>query len=527
MKWTSGIVTATAAAFLILAVPSASAIDLQFTQVANRSQVVDIRHAGDGSGRLFLVIRNSGRVYILKDGALQNDPFLNIGDRVRSSGGEQGLLSLAFDPNYATSGLFYLWYTDLSGDTTLSRFSVSANPDLADAGSEEKLLVISQPFSNHNGGRLLFGPDGMLYLSVGDGGSANDPLGNGQALDTLLGKIIRLDVNPAFSPYGIPQDNPFVTNGNALNEIWAYGLRNPWRMSFDRLTGDLYIADVGQSDVEEIDHQPASSTGGENYGWNIMEGGDCFSMAECDQTGLTLPVTQYLHNEGCSVTGGEVYRGATYPDLVGVYLYGDYCSGRIWGLSRNGNDWQSVLLADTTLSILTFGESEDGNIYLSDGNHVYLISDGAVVTEPDFTINAGLNDAWVHADAPFQGFFFTVFPVRKLLFLAMFTFDSVPPGPGVTPAVFGTNDQRWVSGLGAYSGNSVTIDVELTSGGIFNAFDPLATQQPAYGTITIVFNNCNEALLTYDFPSLMLSGQMTLTRAVPDNAVLCETLAAQ
>ena len=452
-----------------------------------------------------------------------NDPFLDIGARVRSSGGEQGLLSLAFAPDYAASGLFYVWYTDQSGDMTLSRFSVSGNPDLADAGSEEKLLVVPQPFSNHNGGRLQFGPDGMLYLGTGDGGSANAPQGNGQALDTLLGKIIRIDVNPTFNPYGIPPDNPFISDGNALDEIWAYGLRNPWRMSFDRMTGDLFIADVGQGTVEEIDHQPAASTGGENYGWNTMEGNICFSMAQCDQAGLTLPVTQYNHSQGCSVTGGEVYRGAAYPGLAGIYLYGDFCSGRIWGLSRNGNDWQNEELADTSFSIMTFGEGEDGSIYLSDGSGVFLLSDGAVVPEPVFAINAGLNDAWVSDGAPFQGFFFTVFPDLEFFFLSWFSFDSVPPGNGI-PAVFGASDQRWVTGGGYYSGKSVTINVELTSGGIFNGSDPLAAQQPGYGTITIVLNHCNDAVLTYDFPAAGLSGQMTLTRVLPDNVALCQAL---
>ena len=524
MKNTSGFFAVTVAAFLVLAASPASAIDLQFTQVANQSQVVDIRHAGDGSKRLFMVVRNSGRIYILKDGTVLGDPFLDIGSRVGSSGGEQGLLSLAFAPDYATSGFFYIWYTDQFGDTTLSRFSVSGNPDLADADSEEKLLVVAQPFSNHNGGRLQFGPDGMLYLGIGDGGGAGDPQNNGQALNTFLGKIIRIDVNPVFNPYAIPPDNPFVNDGNVLSEIWAYGLRNPWRMSFDRLTGDLYIADVGQGGAEEIDHQPANSPGGENYGWNIMEGPNCFSMLNCDQTGLTLPVTQYFHRDGCSVIGGELYRGSDYPDLFGVYLYGDFCSGYIWGLSRNGNNWQSELLADTSFRILTFGESEDGSIYLSDGSDVYLISDGPLVIEPDFTINAGLNDAWVSADAPFQGFFFTVFPDLEVFFLSWFTFDSTPTAGG-TSAVFGAPDQRWVTGAGAFSGNTVTVNVELTSGGIFNGSIPQASQQPGYGTITIFFVNCNEAVLTYAFPSAGLSGQITLSRVVTDNVALCEALA--
>lgn len=521
MKRISGLIVA----MLVALWPGAAAfaIDLQFTQVTGTPQVVDIRHAGDGSGRLFLVQRDSGQIHILKDGEVLSTAFLDIGDRVRSSGGEQGLLSMAFAPDYASSGLFYVWYTKLSGDMSLSRFSVSGDPDLADADSEEELLVVAQPFVNHNGGRLLFGPDRMLYLGIGDGGSGGDPQGNGQSLGTLLGKIIRIDVDPALTPYGIPPDNPFVANGDARDEIWAYGLRNPWRMSFDRLTGELFIADVGQNSVEEVNHQPFSSAGGQNYGWNIMEGDQCFGGGACDTTGLTLPVAQYLHDEGCSVTGGEVYRGGNYPGLAGVYLYGDYCSGRIWGLQRIGDAWQVELLANEAFNILTFGEDQAGEIYLSSGAGVFLLSDGEPASQPPVTINRGLTDAWVNANAPFQGMFITVFPDLERIFVAWFSFDSEPPSPEAM-ATFGAADQRWVTALGGYQGHRAELKAELTTGGRFNASDPLATQDTSYGTISIEFWHCNLASVEYDFPGPGLSGSFSMQRVLDDNVGLCEAL---
>ena len=368
MKSAAGIAAAATAAFLALAAPPAGAIDLQFTQVAGTSQVVDIRHAGDGSGRLFLVTRNTGRVHVLKNGAVLNDPFLDIGARVRSSGGEQGLLSLAFAPDYAASGLFYVWYTDQSGDMTLSRFSVSGNPDLADAGSEEKLLVISQPFVNHNGGRLLFGPDGMLYLSTGDGGNTDGDLrGNGQALDTLLGKIIRIDVNPAFNPYGIPPDNPFVDMAGARPEIWASGLRNPWRFSFDPYGDMLYIGDVGQDRWEEI-NAVETTEGGHNFGWSTMEGHECWNAGSCSSDGLTFPVAVYGHDEGCSVTGGYVYNGNAIPSLRGRYVYADFCEGwvRSFRLTTLGQATDPVTLGlENPGRITSFGEDAEQELYLA------------------------------------------------------------------------------------------------------------------------------------------------------------------
>ncbi|MEE9413387.1 MAG: PQQ-dependent sugar dehydrogenase, partial [Methylococcales bacterium] len=301
------------------------AIDLQLTQVTDLGGVVDIKHAGDNSQRLFL-LQQSGVIRILKNGQLLPTPFIDISSRVRF-GGEEGLLSLDFAPDFSQNGHVYLYYSNTAGNTVLSRFD--AQGDIADPGSEEILLQFSQPSANHNGGRIEFGPDGMLYLGLGDGGGDSDPQSNGQNRQTLLGKLIRLDVESPTSGFSIPANNPFINDTSTRSEIWALGLRNPWRMSFDSLTGDLYIADVGQNTFEEVNFQPATSTGGENYGWNIMEGPSCLNASSCDKTGLTLPAASYGHSEGCSITGGQVYRGTNYPDLAGRYLYGDFCTGTI------------------------------------------------------------------------------------------------------------------------------------------------------------------------------------------------------
>ncbi len=335
---------------------------ISLTRVAGGlAQPVTITHAGDGSARLF-VGEQGGRVRIIRDGAVAPVPFLDIANLVTPAGGEQGLLGLAFPPGFAARRSLYVNYTDRTGvgNTVIARFGLSADADRADPLSRQELLTIVQPFANHNGGQLAFGPDGLLYIGTGDGGSGGDPLGNGQNPAALLGKLLRIDILSGAAPYGIPPGNPF---GSA---VWSLGLRNPWRFSFDRLTGDLYVADVGQNLVEEVNFQPAGSGAGANYGWNIMEGSRCFGSATCATAGLTLPVAEYLHGNGdCSVTGGYVYRGAAAA-LRGIYFYGDFCSGRIWGLRRNGAVFESALLIDTTLSISTFGEDEAGELYVAD-----------------------------------------------------------------------------------------------------------------------------------------------------------------
>lgn len=328
---------------------------------------VDIQPAGDGSGRLFIV-EQPGRIRVLQDGALLPAPFLDIVFEVGSSGNEQGLLGLVFHPQYAQNGRFFVNYTDLNGDTVIARFQVSGDPNAADAASETRLLFVDQPRANHNGGALAFGPDGYLYIGLGDGGSQGDPNGNGQNKTALLGKILRLDVDSA-DPYAIPSDNPFGS------EIWAYGLRNPWRISFDRVTQDLYIGDVGQGSWEEIDFLPAGSAGGANFGWNIMEGDQPYSGG--DTAGLTGPVATYAHAAnpgGCSVTGGYVYRGDALPEWQGIYLYGDYCTGVIWGLLHTEAGWRSQAMFQSGLRVSTFGQDEAGELYVADlGGSVYRL----------------------------------------------------------------------------------------------------------------------------------------------------------
>jgi glucose/arabinose dehydrogenase len=310
-------------------------------------------------------MEQEGRILIVKNGALLKVPFLDIRDRVGCCG-ERGLLSMAFPPRYAQKQHFYVNYTDRSGDTVVARYRTTKDPDRADAGSQEVVLIVKQPFANHNGGQLAFGPDGYLYIGMGDGGAANDPFGNGQKPDTLLGKLLRIDVESGARPYMVPSSNPFVGREGVLPEIWASGLRNPWRFSFDRHTGNLFVADVGQNKYEEVNFRSSSSKGGENYGWNVMEGMHCFRSKTCDSSGLVLPVVDYNHKAGCSVTGGMVYRGTAIPSLDGTYLYADYCSGRIWGLRKSNGHWISTELADTELSISTFGEDEAGEIYVAD-----------------------------------------------------------------------------------------------------------------------------------------------------------------
>lgn len=323
---------------------------------------------GDGSGRLF-VVQQTGQIRIVRDEQVLARPFLDISDRL-VSGGEQGLLGLAFHPQYARNGRFFVNYTDVNGDTVVSEFRVSGNdPDVADPTSERLLLGFDQPFANHNGGNLVFGHDGYLYIGTGDGGSGGDPFGNGQSLDTLLGKLLRIDVDAKNAgAYGIPADNPFVDRSGARPEIWAYGLRNPWRFSFDLDTGDLWIADVGQSTFEEIDHVEAGSPGGENFGWNTMEGFSCFAPASgCDRQGLVVPVAVYGHDEGCSVTGGFVYRGERWPALAGAYLFADYCSGTIWALDAGARGRQQPAeMLQTSHAISSFGEDVSGELYLTD-----------------------------------------------------------------------------------------------------------------------------------------------------------------
>lgn len=323
-----------------------------------------LTHAGDSS--LLYVTEQAGRIRIIRNGALVETPFLDIEDEVGSSGNEQGLLSVAFAPDFAQSRKLFANYTDRNGDTIVAGFLVNANGLSADPASEWQVIKIDQPYANHNGGQLQFGPDGMLYIGMGDGGSAGDPENRAQNVTTLLGKLLRIDVSQSTKsvPYVVPADNPNF-GADAKPEIWSVGLRNPWRFSFDRTSGDMFIADVGQNKIEEVNFQPANK-GGQNWGWKLREGFEEFEGAKTDA--MTDPIYQYQHGEdGCSVTGGYVYRGAGVSALAGAYLYGDYCSGRIWSL-RAGADgtWNNEMLFDTDYSITSFGEDAAGELYVLD-----------------------------------------------------------------------------------------------------------------------------------------------------------------
>jgi glucose/arabinose dehydrogenase len=367
-------------------ITNAAATGITTTRLASGlSSPIFVTSPSSDLQRLFIVER-PGRIKILRDGQVLTTPFLDIAGRVLS-GGERGLLGLAFHPDYDSNGYFYVNYTNLSGNTVVSRFEVSADPDLADSSGEYILLTITQPFSNHNGGMIAFGPnDGYLYIGMGDGGSGGDPQNLAQSDSVMLGKMLRIDVDGG-SPYAIPLDNPFAGPGDPLDEIWAKGLRNPWRFSFDRQTGDIYIADVGQSQWEEIDYQPASSVGGENYGWRLMEGNHCYNPPiDCDSGGLTYPIYEYSHGGSpfrCSITGGYVYRGNAIPQLPGTYFFADYCSDQIWSFRYDGSN--IIEFTDRTLElepdsgrvindISSFGEDGSGELYIVDlGGEIFKI----------------------------------------------------------------------------------------------------------------------------------------------------------
>jgi glucose/arabinose dehydrogenase len=348
--------------FLSLLAATAAAQDIRMTVIATGlAQPVALTHAGDS--RLFITLQN-GRIVIYDGTRVLPTPFLDIRPLV-NFGGERGLLSVAFHPQYKSNGFFYVDYTRGDGDLTIARYHVSSDPNRADPASATILLTLDHSeFANHNGGQLQFGPDGYLYAGTGDGGSGGDPHNRAQDLGDPLGKILRLDVDgPA--PY-IPASNPFVNRAGARREIWAYGLRNPWRFTFDRETGDLLIADVGQNVWEEIDFQPRTSIGGENYGWRRMEATHCFQPATgCGDPTFTMPILEYSHADGsCSVTGGYRYRGVRMPSMRGKYFYGDFCTGKLWVAIQNGTAWTSQLLLSTGLDISSFGEDFNGELYL-------------------------------------------------------------------------------------------------------------------------------------------------------------------
>ncbi|MCB0706950.1 MAG: PQQ-dependent sugar dehydrogenase [Saprospiraceae bacterium] len=355
---------------------------------------VDIANAGDE--RIF-VVEQPGSIRVIDgNGNVSPTPFLSITNTVNDNGNERGLLGLAFHPDYANNGYFFVNYTGTGGNTFVSRFSVSDfNPNIADASSEEVILTFNQPNSNHNGGDLNFGPDGYLYIGTGDGGGGGDTQNNAQTTSKYLGKMLRIDVDNG-TPYSIPVDNPFVNDAAVLDEIWAIGLRNPWRFSFDRQTGDLWIGDVGQELWEEIDFQPAGSTGGQNYGWRCYEGFHTFNTNNClPASEYVEPIFEYYSNTptGCSVTGGFVYRGCRFPEMVGYYMFADYCTGKFWAIAPDGQGgWDSFELADLdNFEFSAFGEDWNGELYVA------YLGDGTIArvveTQASFVVDAAVTNS--------------------------------------------------------------------------------------------------------------------------------------
>jgi glucose/arabinose dehydrogenase len=357
--------------------PRGIAITLS-TVASGFSSPVLVTNARDGSNRLF-VVEQGGRIKIIKNGNLLPTPFLDI-HRSITSGGERGLLGLAFHPSFETNHKLYVNFTNKNGDTAINEYRVTTNADRVDQSTGRRILTIYQPYANHNGGNLAFGPDGYLYIGMGDGGSSGDPGNRAQNLNSLLGKMLRINVNGTSGSrnYRIPSSNPYVGR-TGRDEIWARGLRNPWRWSFDRETGNLWIGDVGQNRYEEIDRSYRGSRGagrGVNYGWRVMEGRHCYNPStHCSTSGKALPIVEYTHSYGCSVTGGFVYRGSAYPMLRGGYFFGDFCSGRIWTISAGARSPATrTFLLHPNINISSFGESESGELYVVDyGGRVFRI----------------------------------------------------------------------------------------------------------------------------------------------------------
>ena len=383
MSWRLG------TAVLALAVPSYGADPIALDPLVRRlEQPTAVASPGDSSGRLFISER-PGRIRINTGSGLRPTSFLDISDRVQCCDGETGLLSFVFHPSYAINGFFYVSYIDFDNNSVVSRFTATENPEVADLGSEVEILRLEQPGPFHNVGHIAFGPDGYLYIASGDGDDGGDLDDNGQSLATLFGKLLRIDVDGS-TPYAIPADNPFAGTAGAQPEIWAYGLRNPWRFSFDRETSDLLIGDVGERNFEEVNFQSGNSSGGENYGWRLKEADACFEPSEnCDQAGLTAPILAYEHNDPdspCfSVTAGHVYRGPQTITLPGLYVFGDFCSGKVFGARRNGADnWLMFGLLDTDLAIVSFGEDDLGQLLLVDlGGQIFRI-EGQAIFSSDF-----------------------------------------------------------------------------------------------------------------------------------------------
>jgi uncharacterized repeat protein (TIGR01451 family) len=440
---------------------------------------IQVTHAGDGSDRLF-VVEQTGEIRIFKNGAILSAPFIDLGSLVACCG-EQGLLGLAFHPDYAnpTNRYFYVNYTRASdGDTVIARYRANAgDPDVANPNSETILLTIDQPYANHNGGQLLFSPvDGYLYIGMGDGGSGGDPLDAGQDINSLLGAILRLDVDGG-SPYAIPADNPYV-GVDGLDEIWAIGVRNPWRFSFDRLNGDLYIGDVGQNVWEEISYQAGGTPGGTNFGWRCKEGTHDYNFTgDCLTADLTDPIAEYSHAEGYSVTGGFVYRGTYFPNLVGRYFYADFVEGKIWSLYQTGSEpdtWSTPELElDTGFNISAFGEDEEGEIYVAD-YHGGAIRHLVDVNNPSPNLSPSTKKVSTPSADPAEVVTYTLWISNTggLADQPVVLTDTIPSGlayvPGSLASIYGTGNDTtaptltWAGNLNESQAMSITYQVQVT-----------------------------------------------------------------
>jgi glucose/arabinose dehydrogenase len=406
--------------------------------VSGLARPIHITHAGDGTDRLF--VEQQGIIRIVQDEAVRSTPFLDITDRVRLKVYDEGLLSLAFPPRYAERGHFYVGYVSHNGHTVVSRFAVTDDPNVADPESEEILIEFEAGYSIniHNGGRLAFGPgDGYLYIANGDGGLnkdlSGDPANNAQNPMSLLGKILRIDVESGAEGYIIPTDNPFYVRSGYRGKIWALGLRNPWHFSFDRQTGEMYVSDVGNLSWEEVNFQPAYSRGGDNYGWRILEGYSCHNLShDCTAPEEYVPpVAQYSHDGGnCAVIGGMVYRGAEYPELEAVYFYGDWCTGYVWGLREGEEGWETQLVYDAPFGISSFGEDEQGRLYLTDfhGGIIYEL-----IKAEESTPTATLSATATSSPSAIPGSTVTSTPTTSLTTVT--TSTTVIPSATMTPSV--------------------------------------------------------------------------------------------
>lgn len=474
---------------LLFASPAWAQIDLQVTPVVDLLPgITDLASADDGRNRLFIATQ-PGIVRVFEDGELLELPFLDISERVLAEESQQGLLSITFPPGPGEKTHFYVYYTNNNNVSVVSRFGISADRNRALRRSEQQILTLPQPTPRNNGGRIRFGPEGFLFISLGDGGGENDPDNNGQDLLTFFGKILRLDPSVNEQPFGIPPNNPFVNDLDAFSEIWASGLRNPWRISFDSLTGDLWISDSSDESQEEINFQPGSSGGGENYGWRIAQGDQCNG----DCTGFTFPIHTYdRSDENCAIIGGEVYRGSRYPAMDGLYFFGDFCSGSVWSLERQGDDAVVTLELDSLLpGLTTFGRSGSGDLYAATQASLFLLTDGAP-EDSTHPISGRMSGQWVASDMNSQGLNLMVGERSNgssFVFFVWFTYLNGEP--------------YWIVGNENFEPGSseITIDALRLEGLDFLQRDDATVDGPfTVGSLTIRSLGCDRLEVDWDLP---------------------------